>query len=435
MGLDLLFGFLQPLYDGTLIRGLIDLFRTLPYWGPFVFGVLFWRFWIKYKRAEFIQSQKYVLLEIKLPREILRSPKAMELALTNLHNGSGESTWWDRYVKGKVRPWFSLEIASIEGAIHFYVWTRDQFRNVVEAALYSQYPGIEISEVPDYTDAFPYFDYHQMTIWVCNFELKKKSSKTKKKLNAYPIKTYVDYELDKDPKEEFKVDPLTTVLEYISMIGKGEQVWMQFLIQVHQDGPVEESNILSFFRGEFGLGSDTDMRKEGPEAIAEFRESLMEAPSIEGGIRYSKIPTKGEAEIFAAIERKLSKPLFDFGMRMAYVAKPENFQGSRISGYVQIMKPFYTRNMNSIGFKSDSNINDFPWQDYNQIRANKLRKKMLAAYRARGWFHPPHKKYKAGVLSTEELATIWHFPGATAATPGIVRTMAKKMEAPDNLPR
>jgi len=430
MGLDFFYDlFLQPFADGTFGKSFWYLLVSMPFWGPPVFGLLFWRLWIYYKRTAFIQSQTYILLEIKLPREVLRSPRAMELALAHFHNGSGESTWWDRYVNGKVRPWFSLEIVSIEGNIHFYVWTRAQFRNVVEASLYSQYPGIEINQVPDYTEAFPYFDPHQMSVWICDFKLKKED-KHGHPASAYPIKTYVDYELDKDPKEEFKIDPLTTVLEYISMIGKGEQVWMQFIIQVHAEGSISDK----FPFGNMGGSSDTDMKVDGPAVMAEFRKSLEEAPTKEGAMVYSRIPTKGEAEVMAAIDRKLSKPLFDFGMRMAYMAKPENFNGARISGYVQIMKPFYTRNMNSFAFKEDSNLNDFPWQDFQEIRANKLRKKKLAAYRTRSWFHPPYKK-QAYVLSTEELATIWHFPGGVAATPGITRTMAKKMEAPDNLPR
>ncbi len=39
-----------------------------------------------------------------------------------------------------------------------------------------------------------------MSIWGCEFKFTKG--------DGYPIKTYVDYGLDKDPKEEYKVDPL-----------------------------------------------------------------------------------------------------------------------------------------------------------------------------------------------------------------------------------
>ena len=46
-----------------------------------------------------------------------------------------------------------------------------------------------------------------------------------------PIKTYVDYGLDKDPKEEYKTDPITQILEVMGSLGKGEHMWYQVLIQ------------------------------------------------------------------------------------------------------------------------------------------------------------------------------------------------------------
>ena len=151
---------------------------------------------MKYIRAKFIRSHKYVLLELKLPREVSKSPLAMELALSGLYVTSGETTWYDKYFLGKMRPWFSLEIVSIEGNIHFYIWTRQSFKNVVEAQLYGQYPNIEIVEVKDYTATVPHFDYREVSLWGHEYKLDK--------ADPYPIKTYVDYGLDKDPKEEYK---------------------------------------------------------------------------------------------------------------------------------------------------------------------------------------------------------------------------------------
>ena len=58
--------------------------------------------------------------------------------------------------------------------------------------------------------------------WGCEFNLEKPE--------AYPIKTYVDFGLDKDPKEEFKVDPISPIVEFFGSLEKGEQVWMQIVV-------------------------------------------------------------------------------------------------------------------------------------------------------------------------------------------------------------
>ena len=48
----------------------------------------------------------------------------MELVLNTLNQTGGDGNFIDKYMKGKVRPWFSLELVSIEGNFHFFIWTR-----------------------------------------------------------------------------------------------------------------------------------------------------------------------------------------------------------------------------------------------------------------------------------------------------------------------
>ena len=62
---------------------------------------------------------------------------------------------------------------------------------------------------------------------------------------------------------------------------------------------------------------------------------------------------------------------------------------------------------------------------------------MLDAYQLRDYFHKSDYKDKDRpffVLNTEELATIYHFPGLVAQTPSLNRVDTRKATPPDNLP-
>lgn len=181
-------------------------------WVPLFLIFFSWNLWVRYIRANFINEKETVLLEIKLPRDLQKSPKAMELFLNNLHQTAGEGNPWDKYWKGGVRAWFSLEFVSIEGQVKFFIWTREEIKEMVETQIYAQYPNVEVSEAPDYSLNIHY-DSEKIKLWGTEFKLTKE--------DPYPIKTYVDYGLDKDPKEEFKIDPISNVLEYLGSLGQG----------------------------------------------------------------------------------------------------------------------------------------------------------------------------------------------------------------------
>ena len=52
-----------------------------------------------------------------MPKEITKSPIATEVFLSSLYQTSGEGNWFDKYRKGGMRAWFSLELVSIEGRV------------------------------------------------------------------------------------------------------------------------------------------------------------------------------------------------------------------------------------------------------------------------------------------------------------------------------
>lgn len=389
------------------------LIGTAPIWLPILLIIIGWKLWVRYIRSLFWSKQKRVLLEIKVPKEITKSPVAMELFLTALHQTGREGTWYAKFWEGKTRPWFSLEMVSIEGVVRFFIWTEASFKNIVEAQLYAQYPTVEIYEVPDYTEGI-FFDKDKMGLIGTNFEFTKSS--------AYPIKTYVDYGLDKaDTKEEFKIDPITPIIEFLGSIGKGEQVWFQIIIRAHKKEQIK--------KGTWFEKTDT-WQDEAKEEIEKIRKEATPKQEDPKAIAFPN-PTKGQIEKIAAIERNVSKLGFDCGMRLIYIAEKDKFRplSAAMTG---ITRQFHSNNLNS--FKpSGITFFDYPWQDYKEIRISKKKRRMLNAYKLRSYFHPPYQK-KWFVINTEGLASIFHLPGSVAQTPSFARIVSKKAEPPSNLP-
>ena len=68
------------IFKNNLQYGLIR--NILPLVGILLLGRIAWIFWVHYVQQDFISGIDFVLLEIVPPREVLRSPKAMELFFT-----------------------------------------------------------------------------------------------------------------------------------------------------------------------------------------------------------------------------------------------------------------------------------------------------------------------------------------------------------------
>lgn len=388
-------------------------FRFAPIWLPLFLIIAAWQMWVIYVRSAFIASQDHVLLEIKIPETVDKSPAAMEAILVGMYMTSGESTFIDRLWLGKVRVWHSLELVSLGGQIHFYVWTRKTVKQLVMNQWYAQYPGIEVTEVPDYAERFN-FNLQDHNLYGADWKLKKSS--------VYPVKTYVDYGLDRDPKEEYKIDPLAHVLEWLGSIGPREQIWIQIVIRAHHKGPYPDGGLV---RKTFD-----DIAKEEVKKI--FSKPEMIDLAADPQRRVNKL-SKQQIEVISAIEMKRSKFLFDTGLRVVYLADREAFDSTNIGTLMSFERLFGHPGYN-VWVPTRFNAKyDYPWQDYKGYYEDQDRIKLYNAYRRRGWFHPPNK-YSYAILSTEEVATMYHLPGATVQTPSMPRIPSTRREAPANLP-
>ncbi len=389
-----------------------------------ILAKVFWSVWIEYIRGKAVLEKKFTVLELKLPKDTWKSPKAMEIFLNSLHNSSDGSKY-NQFWKGETRPWYSLELISVEGSVKFMIWAEDARKQGVMSALYSQFPEMEIKEVPDYARSV-HFDPRKNRIWAAEFKFVNKNP-------VYPLKTYVDYGLDKDPKEEFKVDPLLPLIEFLGSVGPNQQVWMQIMIRAHVDKTRIKAG--TFFTMEDGWKEDSK---------AEVNKLLIRDPKTKvSGIKdeatgFTKMPTISEVEKeqATAIERRLTKLAFDVGIRFLYIAKNDAFNTPfGVGGIIANMKQFNYEHLNGLRPNGDvwhPRLGD-PWLDFRNWRRNKYSALALNAYKRRSYFYEPFKSDPL-VMNTEELATIYHFPGSVSQTPNLERVPSKKAQAPGNLP-
>ncbi|MBL4644415.1 MAG: hypothetical protein JKX80_00945 [Candidatus Pacebacteria bacterium] len=419
--LALLFVLGITVYPPLLLTVLTWLFILSPIWAPLTLFGIWWSQWIKYTRAKFIAGQVPILLEIKIPRQIFKTPRAMELVFAGLNVGPGETTFISTMWEGKVRPWWSLEMVSIEGKIYFYIWAWEQYREFIESQFYAQYPDIEIHEVEDYSQGVR-SDPKVNKIWSMEFALSKP--------DAYPIKTYIDFELDQDAKKvEQVVDPISGVFEKLSSLGPGEQLWIQILIRQNKGSTTERSF----------LSTPVTWKDEATAEIEKIYKDAtpQEVDLATGDTSEGKYPLlkPGEVNTIKALERSLEKPGFDTGIRVVYITKPDSFKGHKIpTDIVSLWNTFGSGTLNKFVPGSNWHVSlDFPWEDFRGMRVAGFSRNVLDAYQRRSLFHPPYE-HPRFVLTTEELATIYHFPTEETKAPGIERIPSTKGEAPTNLP-
>jgi len=434
-------------------------------WAPVVLAFAAWQYWLLYVRSHYYVNTQWVLLEIRVPREIAKTPLAMEQIFAGLHGARRSGNLIDRYWDGFIPPWFSLEIVSRQGIPHFYIRAPRFFKQMVEAQIYAQYPQSEIREADDYVDDVPHIvPDENWNMYGSEFTLTKP--------DAYPILTYPLFHITEGIKEEAeKVDPLSALLEFFSTMKRGEHMWLQILIRpagdewkvageklvaklIGKKTPPEAKKGLAVLGGEAQT-----VTKEAWQEIAHFGEAALsvkpgkeimrkEQKKEEAGSLWQHL-SKGEQEVVTAIQRNISKLGFETGIRFCYIARRDLYTIMVYPALIGIMKQYNSQFLN--GFKPTNSASvDYP--PYKQRREAMKKQALMAFYRERSFFYPPYTYYrhpswihpsipssakaanKPFVLNTEELATIYHFPGMVAAAPTIERIEAKKVEPPPNLP-
>ncbi|MBX4206391.1 hypothetical protein KW784_01230 [Candidatus Parcubacteria bacterium] len=406
------------LFDNEILNRALHVIVLLwPIWATALAIRVAFHLWLSYIHQDWINKQGSVFLEVRLPREVAKSPAAMELVLNGFWESSGAGHLADAFWEGKLRPWFSLEIVSIGGEVKFFIWALSNWKRIIESRIYAQYPEAQVLDAVDYARALHY-DPDKISMFGVTTKLNK--------ADAYPIKTYVEYELDKGNKEQEEIiDPITPVLEYLGSLKPGEVAGIQILIRANKKEGLIDSRLV--VKPDWKGGVKEEVKKiienEAPVKAEKDKPPTLMALTDE------------QKETIKAIERNAGKLAFDSMIRLLYVAPKDIFDKTKLMGLIGSMRQFGSDNLN--GIRPDKFMSvTYPWQDFREMRKRNIQSTHIDAYKRRSFFNVPYKNLngKPYVLTTEELATLFHFPGLVATTPTLSRAPSKRAEAPANLP-
>jgi hypothetical protein len=382
------------------------------------------------------KNSKHTLLAIDIPRGNDQSPKAVENLFAYLAGAHGSINLVEKYWDGKFQLGFSFEVVSNGGYTQFLIRTPIIFRDLVESAVYAQYPDAEITEVDDYTAPFKNVRFPNDKYDVMGAEW------VQVKPYAYPIKTYEEFEhMMGEPETHFK-DPMAALMDLCSSLRPGENLWYQILVKpidlkwadeldkevgkILGEKPKFKKNILHY-----GADAALGIISGFHNAIMAPVESEKKVEKKDDALKMMQLKPKQKKRV-EGIEKKSGKLGFDIKIRFLYIGEKEVFNKPKVfNGFVGYMKQFTAVDTNS--FKPDMDKTGTSTAYF--FRASRLaarKNKILRYYIDRDGT----AGRKMGLLNVEELATIWHFPNeGVVKAPMIQKAPGRKSEPPMSLPQ
>jgi hypothetical protein len=415
---------MQISLDSTYLLSLVNIFQHNPF---YVLGILIYKggwllclvslAWGLYfahfekKKRDFINNNDYSMIAIDVPKDNEQNIKAIEELFNTIHGIKHGRTNWAKYIQGSQQLWLSLEIVSIEGYIQYLVRAPSYYMGTITSTIYAYYPEAEITEVEDYMSLIP-------------DNLHEKGSKYKsflmdasfKKDDYYPLKTFSDFE---HGLSQTFVDPIASLLEIMSKIGPGEFLGIMIIARPSDNKALVrggEKTIAGLMgRASKSVESFSDKIFKGIDWTIDYVSETVY--KLWGDVKDEKelgstlnLLTSREKATVSAIENKLNKLIYEAKIKTCYIAPKDKFTPAKGRWtIVGSLKQF--ENFNQFDFKKNTD------PDYWRTEQ---RKKALT---------------KSSIfLSTEELATMYHFPTITVKAPMVRTTSTKTVEPPGDLP-
>lgn len=270
----------------------------------------------------------------------------------------------------KAQPAISFEIVGVPGDIRFFIHTPNKLKDLVEKQIHGAYPDAEIKQVDH--------SVFQNKQYVIGDEYNIFSEKGKvafaslrlKGSEYQPIKVYKDLPLD----------GLSSITSVLAKMTEGEGAAIQIMVSP----------------------ADSKWKKSGRSYISKTKKNEANPETA----KYSS-----DAKELDAIENKISKPGFNVVVRIVVSSSTLETAKAHLSNIKTAFSQFdgiSSFSSNKHRFKG-AFINDFLYR-YMPMRG------------------------QTSVLTSEELATIFHFPNKSVTTPHIHWISAKRAPAPAQIP-
>jgi len=385
--------------------------------------------WLYWRQVGYKGRVHWTIMEIRVPREVLRGAKAMDQFLTslwgllNLRWGVKE-TWFD----GEITRWFCFELVGSNQMTRLFVRFPTPLKHMFISMFFAAYPEVELMECDDYVNELPptYAELKERNMELYGLEIYTK------KADAYPIQSYNDYEKPTGDEKGRILDPIASVLEIVSKLKPEETIWVQLLCAPDVIG-------------------DWSWKPEAVKILDKFKNPVDEAHSGGTGAIRFRFRSPGEDEVIKRIDDKKSKLCFETIIRMLYVAPKSIYNHNTlyrgIFGFFQQFKNEYQIFKKNFPTRTKSEWFLFPFV-FPARRLKWKRKVLFDEYRRR--FFPEETLmgrianshllnwcffHHTSIFSAEELATMFHIPTNVVLTQSAMeRIESKRLPSPSNLP-
>lgn len=389
-----------------------------------------WLFWIQEK---FKHHVPHTMFRIEVPQNNEQSMKAVEQIFVQLYGIYNVPDWHETWWLGYVQEEYAFEIVSDGGYVTYYIRTPTYYKEMTQAAFYAHYPDAILTEVEDYTKEITVEMINSGKVKVWGSEMALEAD------DVRPIKTYPMFEHQITQKA---VDPFAYILEFMSRLQPGEKLWYQIMCQPTDLNHLKEraQEAIDEIVEPTGAGhAGPDWVDWIKDTITNFLQAVDQAifggevaPAAhaeEGGLAERQRLTTPEREFVEEVDKKASRWPFHTKIRFMYFAAPKIYDGKKARrGMLGAFRLYRFVNAFREGTLTRTDWGTLPYRFvFPERRLLTRARRMFWAYRSRDMERGEHEGF---VLSTEELASVFHFPQLEVRAPFVAKAQTRGVEPP-----